>query len=998
MAVPPAQNLLLAEYEWILVLGSFAAFIFGFGTGSNDVANAFGTSVGSKTLSLFKAVLIAIVFEFTGALVLGRVSQETISGGIADIGAFTTEPEFYAYGMMWALLFGGVWQILASMNEMNVSATHTIIGAIVGFSMVFKGRGAVIWAQPQIVCTGPLTAINPCNYEANPAGCNNYDAQKKQMYFVNPFGTPDAVAGIIPNVPLAGAYIVGLDQLVGPDGSNLCTFNASILSALLNANITNGGAILNATWPGALPAGRSTSTSAGSFSTIGGCTNGASKGPYIYNGLTSNYGEVQFTLRTATWDGKAIECTDALTCPRNPDESPPVVPGQFLYKSTAGYCTTTSNAPTPFPPYKGVLIIVLSWFFSPTLTALASATLFGGFRFFVLRSPSAYKLSFAVLPFLAFLTFWVNIYFVLTKGAAKLLSKEAEGWTLNKAAWISAAAAGGVSFGCAFIAVPLMYTRINTIFELREKEEAEKKADAEKGEVVDASKPEDNPLVRYMKSALKMATSGMTVDLHAVVEEDPLIAAIHANAEVFDQKAEAVFAYMQVFSAICVIFAHGAGEVGYMSGPLGAIFQIIRSGNLPDKSSPPIWTVIIGALGLVIGLGTYGYQVTRAVGVQLAKLTPSRGFSAEISTAMIIMIAAQYGLPTSSSQCITGGIIGIACLEGRKGLNLKFLLKTFSSWIWTMLFVALIVGGLFAQGAFAPSVQMGAQLRSYEEGLSVRANVLLTNYRAMIQASGYGSTDTFITALTQTITNTAAGQYYNYAQNPPGYYPGNKAPNIQTVKAFQMLGYIDVALGLWQQSISPNTASGLNMCNGQQTQANAANGTYTTNWKPSNYNATLDTVKGFPWSYTAASTPLQFSAMYSANNPIALDGLRRNFTNQWAKSGSVVTGPCTGSVGSPKVSLTNLNVLIPGPGLAYENRWLDTLGRAIDPEMDPDNYMGWQVDPAQIVGVTTRWGVANPDKKKLYGNVTLDTTINFKTCQRAPCNQRINIGGWAYNG
>lgn len=68
------------------------------GTGSNDVANAFGTSVGSKTLTLMQATVIAIVFEFTGALVLGRVVQETIAGGIADISAFQTDPEFFAYG------------------------------------------------------------------------------------------------------------------------------------------------------------------------------------------------------------------------------------------------------------------------------------------------------------------------------------------------------------------------------------------------------------------------------------------------------------------------------------------------------------------------------------------------------------------------------------------------------------------------------------------------------------------------------------------------------------------------------------------------------------------------------------------------------------------------------------------------------------------------------------------------------------------------------------
>jgi sodium-dependent phosphate transporter len=150
-----------------------------------------------------------------------------------------------------------------------------------------------------------------------------------------------------------------------------------------------------------------------------------------------------------------------------------------------------------------------------------------------------------------------------------------------------------------------------------------------------------------------------------------------------------------------VIFAHGAGEVGYMAGPLATIWFAVKvraklvsatangtahvswdvaEPDLPDlvafaaqdgvlysKVSAPIWCIIVSALGLVIGLGTYGYNVTRAMGTRMAKLSPTRGFSAELSTALVIMIAAQYGLPTSSSQCITGGIIGVGLLEGKAG-------------------------------------------------------------------------------------------------------------------------------------------------------------------------------------------------------------------------------------------------------------------------------------------------------------------------------------------
>lgn len=78
-----------------------------------------------------------------------------------------------------------------------------------------------------------------------------------------------------------------------------------------------------------------------------------------------------------------------------------------------------------------------------------------------------------------------------------------------------------------------------------------------------------------------------------------------------------------------------------MAGPLATIWEIYQTGALQKNVQPPVWIILIGALGLVIGLATYGYNVTRAMGVQLAKLTPTRGFSAELATSFTIMIAAQ---------------------------------------------------------------------------------------------------------------------------------------------------------------------------------------------------------------------------------------------------------------------------------------------------------------------------------------------------------------------
>ncbi len=81
--------------------------------------------------------------------------------------------------------------------------------------------------------------------------------------------------------------------------------------------------------------------------------------------------------------------------------------------------------------------------------------------------------------------------------------------------------------------------------------------------------------------------------------------------------------------------------MGFMAGPLSAIYNMYMTGTLSKSLSPPIWCVLIGAFSLVVGLATYGYNVTRTVGVAMAKLSPSRGFSAELATALVILVASQ---------------------------------------------------------------------------------------------------------------------------------------------------------------------------------------------------------------------------------------------------------------------------------------------------------------------------------------------------------------------
>lgn len=171
-----------------------------------------------------------------------------------------------------------------------------------------------------------------------------------------------------------------------------------------------------------------------------------------------------------------------------------------------------------------------------------------------------------------------------------------------------------------------------------------------------------------------------------------------------------------------------------MAGPLASIWDVYNKGVLTKSVSPPVWIILIGAVGLVVGLATYGYNVTRAMGVSLAKLTPTRGFAAELATALVIMIAAQYGLPQSSSQCVTGAIVGVGLLEGTEGVNWKQFSKQFASWVSTLAIVGFGVAALFSQGVYAPGAIESRQVQSFKLEVGTISNELYRDFNTTLQS------------------------------------------------------------------------------------------------------------------------------------------------------------------------------------------------------------------------------------------------------------------------
>lgn len=530
-----------SAYTWIFVCATVLGIFVSYGIGANDVANAFGSSVGAKALTMKQAIVVAAICEFGGAVLLGAGVTNTIRSNIADLSYYTQKPDLYMYGMLCAMLATGLWILLATYLELPVSTTHSIVGAVIGMSMVAAGADSVKWS--------------------------------------------------------------------------------------------------------------------------------ASK--------------------------------------------------------------------DDFPYLDGVSVIVISWFTSPLLSGIGGAILFLFTRHAVLRRKNSYILSLWMLPLFAFLTVWVGCFYIIQKGP-KLADKVSD----SKNAWISTCFAAGGALFAGLVGVPLIKRNVardleelekaDTIPELRQEGQTPAKdaaakdmesgsdtaAGSQDGEVpaVGAGHPERTPgVLRDMRKSRVFGalTKGANFDIHEVIETDSKINNLHSNAEQFDRKTELSFKYLQVFTAMCNSFAHGSNDVANAIGPYAGIYAVWRCTCVQSKSDVPVWILVVGGLGLVLGLATYGYKIMRVLGVKMVRLTNSRGYCVELAAAAIIIVGSAYGLPLSTTHCMVGAVTGIGVVEavsgrrpegatGRQTFNWLLLIKFFCGWVATLVIAALTAAAFTAQGVYAP--------------------------------------------------------------------------------------------------------------------------------------------------------------------------------------------------------------------------------------------------------------------------------------------------------
>ena len=147
---------------------------------------------------------------------------------------------------------------------------------------------------------------------------------------------------------------------------------------------------------------------------------------------------------------------------------------------------------------------------------------------------------------------------------------------------------------------------------------------------------------------------------------------------------ERVFGVLMVVTACGMAFAHGSNDVANAIGPLAAVISTATTGEIAAKSGVSIYVLMLGGVGIVVGLATFGRHVIATVGERITQLTPSRGFAAELAAATTIVIASGTGMPISTTHTLVGAVLGVGMARGIEAIDLRVVGRIFLSWVVTI--------------------------------------------------------------------------------------------------------------------------------------------------------------------------------------------------------------------------------------------------------------------------------------------------------------------------
>lgn len=585
---------MINPYLWIVVVGGFVCFLVACGNGANDLANAFGTSYGSRVLTMLQIIVIAAACEFAGAAGLGSNVAATMSSGIAKMSTFDNDPYVLMYGFLCTLGSSFLWLMYATINDLPVSSHHAVAGGIIGFALVYGGGDAVVWAGhkstfPYVSGFVPIVVswfISPllAGIAAVILYCGGRFLFLERAYAVR------VAPYVLPVVVLVVFFLEFLFIFLSAASSRLGWTSGH--AAWMACVVAAGAAVLSlALIPLFKRRIAAMARSGETHAAEEGCDAVESmrqklSGARSYHfhafataALAAEYRAVRKQLRKRQQrqqqnDGAADEADDDLL---------PPLPGNAVQEKQQ---RLGNNSPTDD---------------------------------------------------------------TAARVAGKLLAKqEVDGAVVHD----------------------------------------------------DSSEAENEAALDVNGNPISNSNVGHVEHIdptHNYLVYD------EAGVLMYDPRAEYMFRALQVFTAACTSLAHGSNDVSNSIGPYAAIYQIYRTGNVKSTAHVETWLLCLGGAGIVVGLATFGLNIMRLLGEKLAVLTPLRGCTAEVATALIVSIATVYGIPVSSTHCITGAVLAISMVDvGVRRVRWALVLKMYAGWIFTLVITAIVSACFFAQGISAP--------------------------------------------------------------------------------------------------------------------------------------------------------------------------------------------------------------------------------------------------------------------------------------------------------
>ena len=207
----------------------------------------------------------------------------------------------------------------------------------------------------------------------------------------------------------------------------------------------------------------------------------------------------------------------------------------------------------------------------------------------------------------------------------------------------------------------------------------------------------DKDITENIKLSKKHTLSLENINSKNLIEE------LHNNAHDIDPDSDRLCSWIQIITACFSSFAHGSNDVANAIAPLATIYYIYKNDSFGDSLEVPVWVLLIGGLGIVLGLVTWGYKIIDRIGKELTKITPSRGFIIELSAALTVIIASRAEIPVSTTHCQVGSVLGCGMGGGLNNIDWKLVKGILFSWLVTLPFTGILSAALFSYGYYSPN-------------------------------------------------------------------------------------------------------------------------------------------------------------------------------------------------------------------------------------------------------------------------------------------------------